>query len=248
MPWRACANCRYQVKRHALAAAFQAWKMCASFSELFLRPWLRQVWQAQALFRGQLAALSHQLRDARTQDRAAYLSECAKLADSGKHREAFAAVGRLLGHQGKKLIAPDVLPHLLDAAGEPCETHEAIAARWKQHFGDDIRRTTKKRAPLLPTVPVWKPVPPVPQSSAGILTLLHLQARLMFNSPTHLTLRFLCRLRSPSVSGCRQHATHSAVHAMPWLIGPLSLRLRRLFGVLLLRLRVGFRRLAYGGE
>ena len=85
---RACARCRFHVRKHTLAAAFEAWKTATDFLSVFLSPWLQQAHRAQARLTHELDSKSRQLKQACIGDRTLYLENCARLADQGRDREA----------------------------------------------------------------------------------------------------------------------------------------------------------------
>ena len=136
---RACANCRRQLDRHVLAAAFRTWRAlhaAVAFADFCFTPWKTQAHRGHAYYCQQLYKATLELRAACNRDRARHLEDCAARANAGQDREAYQAVRRLLGHKRKRPFAPDVLPSLLQADGTECATPEEVSARWKQHFGD----------------------------------------------------------------------------------------------------------------
>ena len=122
-----------------LAAAMEAWKAGytgPSFFDCYHVPWLHQTRLTHAAYCRQLEVQGWTLRKACAADRAAYLGECARQVNTGKDREAAAAVRRLLNHKRKKPFAPNVLPGLLQKDGSACTTPAQIAQRWVEHFGE----------------------------------------------------------------------------------------------------------------
>ena len=108
---RACARCRLQESRHAPTAALAAWKGGVNgppFAEHYYTPWLSKTLHAHAAFCRQLQLAGRALRSGCSNDRATYLSECARQVERGQGKEAALAVRRLLGHKRKKPFAPGV--------------------------------------------------------------------------------------------------------------------------------------------
>ena len=122
---------------------------------------------------------------------------------------------RLLGHHRKKPIALAVLPHLLDAEGVPCTTHEQIAARWRQHFGDlesgsDATPSDIVRACRRPPTHQW----PLPECllelpNEGVLS------RVIAASPLH---------KAPGLDGIPAAVGRSDPAAMAEAVWPLVLK------------------------
>ena len=97
--------------------------------------WARQANVIGAVRGEQLRAASVALRKRCKDDRAAYLSQ---LADSVQTNQVdgAAALQVLLKRRHKQPFAPAVLPRLQNADGSLCQTHDEIADRWREHFGE----------------------------------------------------------------------------------------------------------------
>ena len=97
--------------------------------------WARQANVIGAVRGEQLRAASVALRKRCKDDRAAYLSQ---LADSVQTNQVdgAAALQVLLKRRHKQPFAPAVLPRLQKADGSLCQTHDEIADRWREHFGE----------------------------------------------------------------------------------------------------------------
>ena len=162
---RTCAQCRYHTARHAVAAAFLAWKDHMSFEVLCFIPWLGQMRKVHAQLCQRLEVKARSLRDACAADRVLFLQDCAKLAEKGQDRAAYEAVRKLLGHRRKKPFAPAVLPHLLLENGDPCTTPQQVEERWRRHFsnleaGKDASLSEVVEAGAAPAAQQW----PLPDS------------------------------------------------------------------------------------
>ena len=132
-----CAKLRAHTQRHLLAAAFRAW---ATRGDEALEQALASPWALAASLQGQrhrdaLRALSRQLKQACRTDRARYLSSLADEVQANTPG-SFQALNRLLGLKQKKPFTPEVLPEVLDAEGQVCETPAETMHRWRTYFGD----------------------------------------------------------------------------------------------------------------
>ena len=98
-------------------------------------------------------------------DRAQYLEKLADDIQANKP-EAYAAVQAIMAKKRKKPFTPHVLPEIKDAQGNLCETPEATAARWREHFssleaGEAVTREELVAGALQPSTSCWPSPSPI---------------------------------------------------------------------------------------
>ena len=132
-----CARLRAHSQYHLLAAAFRAWSTRGvdDFESALVSPWALEASFQGHRHRDALRGLSKQLKHACRTDRARYLSSLADEVQANTPG-SYQALNRLLSLKQKKPFTPEVLPEVLDADGQVCETPAEATQRWRTYFGD----------------------------------------------------------------------------------------------------------------
>ena len=156
------------VRRQTFAGILEAWRCVARSRPVppaVSSAWLREAQVAEALYGFRLGFLAKALRARSKADRAQYLEKLADDIQANKP-EAYAAVQAIMAKKRKKPFTPHVLPEIKDAQGNLCETPEATAARWREHFssleaGEAVTREELVAGALQPSTSCWPSPSPI---------------------------------------------------------------------------------------